>query len=207
MLITANCSIKGFVTGRWSGGGSEVTAEVGTPLLRHCQQPKGLVPKCQVKHFCPSHHTPVSRAGSSLNLAFGLKQSMETGKLRRASRKNKKHSWGMVIQGDAALRAHPVPGVNINSLNERGTVSDSSFQVNNKYFITFLSLKKKRKKTLFFSSSLVLESSSVRCAETFLCESGANSPASLPQVLIPSFVSPCGCVSSSLENRAPGIYN
>lgn len=85
---------------------------------------------------------------------------------------------------------------------------DSQFHVDNEYFITSLAVKRKRK-SFYFSplASLISESSLVRCVENFLCESGANSPASLPQVLIPSFVSLCGCVSSSLENKAPGIYN
>lgn len=90
----------------------------------------------------------------------------------------------------------------------RGTVSDCPFHVDNRYFITSPTIKKKGENPLFsLLSTLISESSLVRCVETFLCELGANSPASLPQVLIPSFVSLCGCVSSSLENRAPGIYN
>lgn len=60
----------------------------------------------------------------------------------------------MVIQGDTALWAHPVPGVNINSLNERGAVSESPFQVDNEYFITSLSLKKEENP--FLLASLVL---------------------------------------------------
>lgn len=46
----------------------------------------------------------------------------------------------MVTQGHTALLVHPVPGGNINSLNERSTVSDCPVQVDNKDFITSLSL-------------------------------------------------------------------
>lgn len=34
----------------------------------------------------------------------------------------------MLIQGDTALQVHPVPGVNIDSLNERGAVSGLHFR-------------------------------------------------------------------------------
>lgn len=54
----------------------------------------------------------------------------------------------MVIQRDTALWAHPVPSVNINSLNERGAGSGSPCQADNEHFITSLSLN--MKKTLFF---------------------------------------------------------
>ena len=59
-----------------------------------------------------------------------------------------------MIQGDTALRVHPAHGVNINSPNERGAVSDSPFQVDNEYFITSLSLKKEENPFLLASSVL-----------------------------------------------------
>lgn len=60
----------------------------------------------------------------------------------------------MVIQGDTALWTHPVPGVSVNSLNERDAVSDSPFQVDNEYFITSLPLKKEENPFLLASSVL-----------------------------------------------------
>lgn len=51
----------------------------------------------------------------------------------------------MVTRGHSALLVHSVPGGDINSLNERGTVSDCPVQVDNKHFITSLSLRKRKK--------------------------------------------------------------